>query len=171
MFCQVSTVEQSDPGTHHPNHPRPTPIHVRILFFFHITLRCAPSKVTRCSSHWFTAWAHCIPTPHAILCTFSNPRFPVHHNPAASPLATQTLLSTFMSFVQVESSTCAICYSPHICDIVLYSPSSFWVTSLSMIFSNSSHVAANGITLFILWLSRGSIVCMCVYMEHIHTTS
>ena len=170
MFCQVSTVEQSDPGTHYPNHPRPTPIHVRILFF-HITLRCAPSKVTRCSSHWFTAWAHCIPTPHAIRCTFSNPRFPVHHNPAASPLATQTLLSTFMSFVQVESSNCAICYSPHICDIVLYSPSSFWVTSLSMRVPNSSHVAANGITLFILWLSRGSIVCMCVYMEHIHTTS
>ena len=132
--------------------------HTYISFVSHY----AASKVTRDSSHCYTAWPHCIPAPHAIVCIF-NPRIPVHHNPAPSPLATKTLLSKSMGVFPVESFSCAICHIPHISDVILCLPSSFWLTSLSRRVSSSSRVAANGIILF---FSYGWVVLYCVYIQH-----
>jgi len=57
VFCQFSTVQQSDPVTH-------TYIHS----FSHIILHHAPSPVTRYSSLCHTAGANCLSIPNAIVC-------------------------------------------------------------------------------------------------------
>ena len=80
-----------------------------------------------------------------------NPRFPVHPTPSPSPLATTGLFSKSVSFFPVERFICAIYQIPDTSGIIWYASLSFWLTSLGMRVSRSTHVATNGIILFFFY--------------------
>lgn len=58
-----------------PTTQDPHPYTYVSFLFFHITLLCAPSKVTRCSSHWFTAWLIAYPLHMQYFAPFLTPDF------------------------------------------------------------------------------------------------
>ena len=64
VFCELSTVQQSDPAHTHT--------HTHIFFFshFHTILHHVPSQVTRYSSLCYTAGSHCLSTPNVLLVLF-----------------------------------------------------------------------------------------------------
>ena len=70
VFCQFSTVQQSDLVTHTHTHTRTHTHFTYIHSFSHITLHHAPSQVTRHSSQFHTAGSHCVSFPNAIVCIY-----------------------------------------------------------------------------------------------------
>ena len=64
VFCQFSTIQQSDPVTH-------IYVCVHIHSFSHIILHHASSQVTRYSSQCYTAGSHCLSKKHGILHRFA----------------------------------------------------------------------------------------------------
>ena len=90
VFCQFSTVQQGDPD-----------IHVYILFSHIIMLHhrwqdIVPSAIQQdLTTYPFQRQQF----------AFINPKFPVHHIPFPSPLATTSLFSMSMIFFSLEGSS------------------------------------------------------------------
>jgi len=115
------------------------------------------------SSLCYTVGPFCLSILHIIVCTCYSP------NPNISllqllPLGKDKSVLHVCEFVSVcfwfiNKFICIILWTPHVSDII-YLSFSFWLTSLSMITSRSTHISENGIF-------DGWVISHCVYVPHI----
>ena len=122
--------------------------HIYIYSFSDITLHDIPSQGTRYSSLCYTAGSHCLFIPKAIVSIYL-PQAPSPSHSLPLPLGNhKSVLKVHEFLFRGNFHLCHISDSRYKGYHMVLS-FSFWLTSLNMRFSSSTHVAANGIILLL----------------------
>ena len=126
------------------------------IFFFYILFHYGLSQGIECSSLCYRVGPCCsfILFVESYVCS---PQPPTISLPQTLPPWQTSVCSLCSWFCFIDEFICITFQIPYINNVIWYLSFSYRITSFSMITSSCTHVAANGVILFFLWLSSTAL--------------